>query len=239
VPKSLQKYQRREREFAKKYNSQLDAWAVQRYEDLASEQEKDQPVGDHIKCDTNLYKEREDPFPIVANKILQLAAQHQRPYHNKTNLKMIQESFDPIRIRLRVIPISKAPLAQGMNPDFYFVEAGKKALGGDLTSALDYLKRGLAINPAHYLCTFNHAVLLFKFGLITEAAMSFYNLTKTNPKEAWPNYNLAICLLCMGLPQTVAPPRKFSKDDLSQLNANQRYEMIGPLCQQAIEHSSD
>ena len=64
-----------------------------------------------------------------------------------------------------------------MNPDFFFVEGGKKALSGDLTSALDYLKRGLAINPTHYFCAFNHGVLLFKFGLITEAAHDFYKLS--------------------------------------------------------------
>ncbi len=126
-----------------------------------------------------------------------------------------------------------------MNPDFYFVEAGKKALGGDLTSALDYLKRGLAINPTHYFCAFNHGVLLFKFGLIAEAADEFYALTKIYSKEAWPSYNLAICLLCMGLPQSAPAPRKSQLDDLSQLTANQRYEMVGPLCQQAIEHSTD
>lgn len=102
-----------------------------------------------------------------------------------------------------------------MNPDFYFVEAGKKALGGDLTSALDYLNKGLAINPTHYFCAFNHGVLLFKFGLITEAANDFHTLTKTNPKEAWPNYNLAICMLCMGLPHSAPAARKPKTDDLS------------------------
>jgi len=38
---------------------------------------------------------------------------------------MLEESFDPIRIRLRVIPISKAPHGKGMNADYYFIEAGK------------------------------------------------------------------------------------------------------------------
>lgn len=86
---------------------------------------------------------------------------------------MLQESFDPIRIRLRVQPISKASLGNCMNADHYFIEAGKKAMRGELTSAIDFLKRGLAISPNHYLCRFNHGVLLFKFGLIVEASTDF------------------------------------------------------------------
>lgn len=83
---------------------------------------------------------------------------------------MLQESFDPIRIRMRVIPISKAPCAKGMNADHYFIEAGKKAMRGELTSAIDLLKRGLVLAPKHYLCRFNHGVVMFKFGLIAEAS---------------------------------------------------------------------
>jgi len=144
--------------------------------------------------------ERNDEYPIVANRVLHLAAQKSRPYFNKINLKMLQESFDPIRIRMRVIPISKAPSSSGMNPDYYFVEAGKKAMRGELTSAIDFLKRGLALQPNHYLCQFNHGVLMFKFGLVTEAAQDFHTLSLSHPKEAWTHYNLAICLAQMGLP---------------------------------------
>lgn len=45
---------------------------------------------------------------------------------------MLSESFDPIRIRLRIMPISKAPCAKGMNADYYFIEAGKKSMRGEL-----------------------------------------------------------------------------------------------------------
>jgi len=41
---------------------------------------------------------------------------------------MLNESFDPIRIKIRVIPITKAPLPKGMNADYYFIMAGKKAM---------------------------------------------------------------------------------------------------------------
>lgn len=64
------------------------------------------------------------------------------------------------------MPISRAPLAQGKTPEFYFLEAAKKSLSGDLTNALELLKRGLNINPNHFICRFNHGVLMFKFGLI-------------------------------------------------------------------------
>lgn len=114
---------------------------------------------------------------------------------------MLQESFDPIRIKLRVIPISKAPEPKGMNSDYYFIMAGKQAMQGELPHAIDLLKRGLLQTPTHYLCRFMHAVILFKFGLIAESAQDFHTLTITNPKEFLPHFNLSICLLQMGLPQ--------------------------------------
>jgi len=94
-----------------------------------------------------------------------------------------------------VIPISRAPVGKGMNSDYYFVEACKKSLRGDMPHAIELLKRGLLINPNHFLCRFNHGVLLFKFGLIVEAAQDFKELTISNPKEPLTFFNLAICLM--------------------------------------------
>lgn len=87
----------------------------------------------------------------------------------------MERFLDPLRIRLRVIPISKAPFASssGKNADFYFIEAGKLGLKNDLTKALEFLKRGLELKPEHYLCRFNHGVVLFKLGLIVEATKDF------------------------------------------------------------------
>jgi len=90
-----------------------------------------------------LYKERNDDYPIVANRLMQLAQSQERKYVNKANSKILSDSFDPIRIRLRVIPISRAPVGKGKNADFYFVEAGKKSMRGDLPQAFDLLRRGL------------------------------------------------------------------------------------------------
>jgi hypothetical protein len=41
---------------------------------------------------------------------------------------MLQESFDPIRVKIRLIPTSKAPEPKGKNSDYYFIIAGKKAM---------------------------------------------------------------------------------------------------------------
>ena len=101
------------------------------------------------------------------------------------------------------MPISRAPLAQGKTPDYYFVEAAKKSLSGDLTSAIEMLKRGLLINPNHLLCRFNHGVLMFKFGFIRNASKDFERLTKHphGSKNAWVFYNLATCLIQLGKPE--------------------------------------
>ena len=163
---------------------------------------------------------------------------------------MLKESFDPIRIRLRLMPISRAR-AKGMNADYYFFEAGKKSMRGNLTAAIEQLKRGLLLNPQHFLCRFNHGVLMFKFGLITEAAQDFYELTENCPKEPWAHYNLAICLLQMGLPLPISgdnhptPSNKHKMllrekvTDITTLTSNQRYEMISALCTDAIELAKD
>jgi hypothetical protein len=78
--------------------------------------------------------------------------------------------MDPIRIKIRIIPQNKGPEPMGKNADYYFIEAAKKSLRGDLTFAVDLLKRGLIGSPKHYNCRFNHGVLMFKFGLIVEAS---------------------------------------------------------------------
>lgn len=125
--------------------------------------------------DMQLYKEREDDYRIIANKVFLRACEDHpegRNYINK-NAFFINKSFDPLRIRLRIMPISRAPLAQGKTPDYYFREAAKDSLSGDLTKAIERLKRGLMINPDHFLCRFNHGVLMFKQGLILEACEDF------------------------------------------------------------------
>ena len=195
---------------------------------------------DEIQVDTAIYKERDDDYAIVANHVLMLGDQPVRPYFNKPNHKILTESFDPIRIKLRVIPASRAPEPKGMNADFYFRKAAKKCLQSDLPHAIDLLKRGLQVSPTHYLCRFNHGVVLFKFGLIYEAAQEFWSLTEIHPKEAWPFYNFAICLIQLGQPVRQAPKTKRERKeptDVLQLSANKRYEKAIDFCNKAIELS--
>ena len=124
-----------------------------------------------------------------------------RQYVNH-NVKTIQNSFDPIRIRLRVMPVSRAPLVRAKNSDYYFIEAGKNANCGAIPDAIELLKRGLAIKDNHFLCRFNHGVIMFKIGLIEEASNDFMSLTTEMPgkKDAWVYFNLATCFLQMGKP---------------------------------------
>ena len=103
---------------------------------------------DKFEVDVKLYKERDDNFCIIGNKMQYRASEQNvagRNYCNKQALET-KGNFDPIRIRLRIMPVSKAPLAQGKTPDYYFIEAAKKSLSGDLLSAIELLKRGLMIN---------------------------------------------------------------------------------------------
>ena len=113
------------------------------------------------------------------------------------------------------MPISRAPLVQGKTPDFYFIEAAKKSLSGDLTHAIELLKRGLLIKPNHFLCRFNHGVLMFKMGLIKEAATDFESLINAKQKDPWVYFNLATCLISLGKPLDPAPENYKVENTLS------------------------
>ena len=89
--------------------------------------------------DVRLYKERGDDYCIIGNKLQYRASEEADEGLNYSHKQALEtkESFDPIRICLRIMPISRAPLAQGKTPDYYFREAAKKSLSGDLTSAIE------------------------------------------------------------------------------------------------------
>lgn len=122
----------------------------------------------------------------------------QRKFIDK-NVKILEKFYDPLRVRLRVMPVSRAPLIQGKNSDYYFIEAAKLSLKGDLPRAIEQLKKGLELKQNHLLCRFNQGVLLFKLGLIQEATTDFkllYSLYSL--KEPTVCYNLAVCLAQQG-----------------------------------------
>lgn len=64
--------------------------------------------------------------------------------------------------------------------------------------AIQLLKRGLELKPAHFLCRFNHGVLMFKLGLILVAISDFEMLLGLYPKEMATYFNLAICYVMTG-----------------------------------------
>ena len=59
--------------------------------------------------DTQIYKERDDAYPILSNRIKLRALEKERRYIHK-HVKILEKYLDPLRIRLRVMPISRAPL---------------------------------------------------------------------------------------------------------------------------------
>ena len=94
-----------------------------------------------------MFKEDDPDHCLVGNHVLLLAELKERPYVNKQNYQRLSESFDPIRVKLRILPASRAPTPKGMNADYYFLRASKKATAGQLTSAIELLKRGLLVQP--------------------------------------------------------------------------------------------
>ena len=72
------------------------------------------------------------------------ALDYDRPYINPI-IETVKFNFDPIRIKLRVKAMSSAPLVRAKNSDYYFIESGKNAYIGNITDAIECLKRGLMI----------------------------------------------------------------------------------------------
>jgi tetratricopeptide (TPR) repeat protein len=128
----------------------------------------------------------------LSNRLRTRAYLPERKYVDKVNIRILEKFFDPLRVRLRVMPINRAPITIGKNSDFYFIEGSKLGLKGDLPKALEFLKRGLEIKPNHYLCRFNHGVILFKLGFIIESTKDFESLLEKNPNDPIIAYNLAV-----------------------------------------------
>mmetsp|Transcript_2970 Transcript_2970/g.4557 ORF Transcript_2970/g.4557 Transcript_2970/m.4557 type:complete len:169 (+) Transcript_2970:3229-3735(+) len=111
---------------------------------------------------------------------------------------LTHETYDPLRLKIRIMPITRAPKNQGKTPDFYFMEASKLSLRNNLTQAIESLHKGLNINPLHLYCRFTHGVIMFKLGLLSQAKHDFQMLFERNPKEFLLHYNYALTLLQLG-----------------------------------------
>lgn len=99
---------------------------------------------------------------------------------------------------IRHMPIQRAKVIQGKSSEFYFIQACKYCSRNELTTAIDMLNKGLAINPRHLLCRLNHGVILFKLGLMTQAKRDFAVVCEHYPKELIAKFNLALTLLQLG-----------------------------------------
>lgn len=192
--KKLNQYQKRELEFQQVYLEKLKELRIKSspLNKIKEDQQSQENLIEKNKIDIALYKERNEQYKILSNNIMARAFMDERKYVHKS-IKILEKFLDPIRIRLRIMPLSRAPLAQGKNSDFYFVEAAKISLKGNLPLAIQMLKKGLDLKPTHFLCRFNHGVVQFKLGLINNALEDFEMLVSLYPKEPQVNYNLAIC----------------------------------------------
>jgi len=129
--RQLNPYQRKEKEFNK-----LFKYKIKELRQNPTESFKALPESTltHHKKGPELATYKKDDFKVVSNK-LRMLAKESKAFSNR-NLKILERFFDPLRIRLRVLPIYRAPLIQGKNSDFYFVEAAKISFRGDIPNAL-------------------------------------------------------------------------------------------------------
>ena len=112
--------------------------------------------------------------------------------------KDFKSFFDPLRNRIRVMPVSRVPNPKGKSSEYYFVEATKMCLNNNLRDALQSLHKGLSLNPIHLFCRFTHGVLMFKMGMLTQAKADFEMIRDHYPKEHSLHYNLALTYFQLG-----------------------------------------
>ena len=88
-------------------------------------------------ADINIFQPRDKNYKIISNRIRILARKEQKRRYVHKDQKQYEQTFDPIRTKLRVMPIERAPQIQGKTADFYFIQAGKLCLRNNLTHAIE------------------------------------------------------------------------------------------------------
>ena len=83
--------------------------------------------------DLAIYAEDHKNQKIVSNRIRILAQKESKRKINHKDALAHEVSFDPMRMKLRIIPIQRAPKTSGKTPDYYFIEASKFSLRNDLS----------------------------------------------------------------------------------------------------------
>lgn len=167
------------------------------------EESSDEPEPFNL-MNVQLYKERGDEYKILSNRMRILKMKHKK-YPNMRNYdgqssQNYSNAFDPMRQKIRLMPQTRVRhLGSGKNPDFYFLKAAKQSLNNELTNAIESLNKGLAINPSHLLCKFNHGVLMYKLGLLSQARSDFQMISALYKKEFAGHYNFGMTLFQLGL----------------------------------------
>lgn len=104
-------------------------------------------------------------------------------------------NFDPIRNKLRVIPITKVhPLAK----EFIFVKAGMHCLQNNLNQAMKLLNIGLLLCNKSPLYTFTHGVIMFKLGSLRRALEDFNDVHLKDETNILALFNLGLTHFQLG-----------------------------------------
>ena len=93
----------------------------------------DDPPTPMETSELNLYHAKKDAFKIISNRIRILNREGlTRKYWHHDQKHSVSckdlgnfDPYDPIRCKLRVMPLKRAPASSGKNSDFYFIQASK------------------------------------------------------------------------------------------------------------------
>ena len=135
---------------------------------------------------------------VISNRVRILAQKTQARRFVHKDLKLYDATFDPLRSMIIEMNVTKAKVLQGKTSEYYFIQSCKLCSRNQITDAIESLNKGLVIDPGHFLCRFNHGVLMFKLGLYSQARVDFEMLCTRYPKELAPKFNLALILLQLG-----------------------------------------
>ena len=93
----------------------------------------------------------------------------QRWGFDNTSMGADKKGFDPLRLKILVMPCQEANPV-GRNADYFFIKGFKEMACEDYAHAMAGYLKGLDIKHDHLLCRFNLGVCLFSLGLYDEAS---------------------------------------------------------------------
>eukprot|EP00347_Sterkiella_histriomuscorum_P011112 403373711 len=119
----------------------------------------------------------------------------------KFRVQDIEQFFDPLRLKLMMVPLSDIPnqfTKQGS--DFHFIKGIKLQLMKELQAALNSYEEGILQYPqSSFNCKFNKGVILFKLGMFKEALRIYQQIVREEPLDKRIAYNKSLCEIQIGL----------------------------------------